>query len=110
MSILILDYILAGALILACVWILTIERRLRRFFTGTKAKNLEGIMADISKQLGEVKHTQGEINKHLRTVDKRLDRSIRNIETVRFNPFEDAGSNQSFAMESSSRACMPVIA
>ena len=74
------------------------ERRLKRFFTGTKAQNLEGVMADISKQLGEVKNTQVEINKHLLTVDKRLDKSIRSVQMIRFNPFEDAGSNQSFAM------------
>ncbi len=98
MSILILDFILAGAIVLLCIWIFMIERRLKRFFTGTKAQNLEGIMTDISKQLTEVKFTQGQINKHLLTVDKRLDKSIRRVETIRFNPFEDAGSNQSFAM------------
>jgi hypothetical protein len=98
MSILILTYILAGAVVLLGIWIFMIERRLKRFFTGSKAENLEGVMADISKQLSEVKNTQVQINKHLLTVDKRLDKSIRSVETIRFNPFEDAGSNQSFAM------------
>ena len=46
----------------------------------------------------ELKNTQEVINKHLITVDDRLNKSIRSIETVRFNPFLDAGSNQSFAI------------
>lgn len=94
----ILWYVLAAAIVLLCVWILMIERRIKRFFAGTKAQNLEEVLSNISKQLSEVKNTQVQINKHLLTVDTRLDKSIRRVETIRFNPFEDAGSNQSFAM------------
>ncbi len=98
MSTLILIYILAFVIILLLVWIFVIERRLKKLFAGEKAKSLEGLMTDISGKMAQVKETQIEINKHLVLVDKRLDKSIRNVQTVRFNPFMDAGSNQSFAM------------
>ncbi len=98
MSILILNYILAGIIVILAIWILLLERRLKSFFAGTKSKNLEGVLTDISKQITEVKKTQGQINEHLYTVDTRLNKSIRSIQTKRFNPFEDAGSNQSFAL------------
>ena len=98
MSILILNYILAGIVVILAIWILLLERRLKSFFSGTKSKNLEGVLTDISKQITEVKKTQVQINEHLYTVDTRLDKSIRSIQTKRFNPFEDAGSNQSFAL------------
>lgn len=94
----ILIYILAGAIVLMAIWIMVLERRIRKFFAGTKANNLEGVMLQISKQISELKNTQIEINKHLDIADKRLDKSIRNVEMVRFNPFMDAGSNQSFAI------------
>jgi len=94
----ILIYILSGVIVVLLVWIATLENRLRRFFAGTKAKNLEGVMLQVSKQISELKNTQIEINKHLDEADKRLDKSIRNVEMVRFNPFVDAGSNQSFAI------------
>ncbi len=55
-------------------------------------------MTDISKQVENLKNTQIEINNHLITVDSRLNKSIRKVETVRFNPFLDAGGNQSFAI------------
>jgi hypothetical protein len=98
MSILILNYILAGIIVILAIWILLLERRLKSFFAGTKSKNLEGVLTDISKQIAEVKKTQVQINEHLYTVDTRLNKSIRSIQTKRFNPFEDAGSNQSFAL------------
>ena len=94
----ILIYILAGVIILLAIWVIVIERRLRRLFAGSKARNLEGIIGDIGKQMSELNEMQSQINKHLITVDRRLSKSIRKVETVRFNPFLDAGSNQSFAI------------
>jgi len=94
----ILIYILAGVIILLAIWIIVIERRLKKLFAGTKARNLEGVIGDIGKQMSEISDMQSQINNHLITVDERLSKSIRKVETVRFNPFLDAGSNQSFAI------------
>lgn len=94
----ILIYILAFVVIILIIWIAFMERRFKKFFAGTKAKNLEDVMLKLDQQMTELKDMQIKINKHLVVVDSRLDKSIRNVETVRFNPFEDAGSNQSFAM------------
>jgi len=94
----ILIYILGGAIVFIFIWILITEYRFRKFFAGTKAKNLEDVMVKLGEQMTSLKETQIEINKHLETVDKRLNKSIRNVETIRFNPFLDAGSNQSFAI------------
>jgi hypothetical protein len=91
-------YVLAVVLVAILVWIFTIEHRIKKFFAGTKAKNLEDVMVQISNQMGDLKNTQKEINMHLVTVDDRLGKSIRRVESIRFNPFEDAGSNQSFAV------------
>ncbi len=94
----ILIYILSGAIVLLLLWVGITEYRFRKFFAGTKARNLEEVMIKLGDQMKELKETQIEINKHLVTVDKRLDKSIRSVETIRFNPFLDAGSNQSFAI------------
>jgi len=94
----ILFYILSFVIIVLIIWIIFTEYRFKKFFAGTKAKNLEDVMITLNEQMLELKEMQIKINKHLTIVDKRLDQGIRNVETVRFNPFEDAGSNQSFAM------------
>lgn len=98
MTITILTYIIAGLVALILIWVLSVERRLRKFFAGKDARSLEDLMTDICEKIENLKNTQEEINKHLLVVDKRLDKSIRKVETVRFNPFLDAGSNQSFAI------------
>ena len=98
MSISILIYILSGIVVIVLIWIGMTEYRFRKFFAVTKAKNLEDVMIKLGNQMAELKETQIEINKHLVTVDKRLDKSIRSVKAIRFNPFLDAGSNQSFAI------------
>ena len=98
MSISILVYILSGIIVILLVWIGITEYRFKKFFAGTKARNLEDVMIRLGDQMKELKNTQEKINEHLVTVDKRLGKSIRSVETIRFNPFLDAGSNQSFAI------------
>jgi hypothetical protein len=71
---------------------------MKKFFLGTKAQDLEQVLMTVSKQMSELKETQNKINSHLVEVDERLSKSIRNIEMVRFNPFEESGSKQSFAV------------
>ncbi|MEI7689140.1 MAG: DUF4446 family protein [Candidatus Nomurabacteria bacterium] len=98
MSISILVYILSGIIVILLIWIGLTEYRFKKFFAGTKARNLEEVMIELGSQMKEIKNTQEVINKHLITVDNRLSKSIRSVETIRFNPFLDAGSNQSFAI------------
>lgn len=94
----ILFYILSIISIILLVWIMHLERRLRKVFQGTKAEDLEGVMVELNNKIVYLKKDQDEISKHLKTVDGRLNKSIRQVETIRFNPFIDAGSNQSFAI------------
>lgn len=99
MSITTILFLAISIIALIClVWILTIEIRLKKFFAGTHAKDLEDLIITLGKKYKEVNETQKEIDKHLLTIDERLNKSIRNVETLRFNPFVDAGGNQSFAV------------
>lgn len=94
----ILFYIISGTIIIILLWILMIEIRLKRIFAGTKARNLEEMIVLVGKKINKIEETEAGINKHLATIDERLNKSIRSVETLRFNPFIDAGSNQSFAI------------
>ncbi len=94
----ILFYIISGTIIIILLWILMIEIRLKRIFAGTKARNLEEMIVLVGKKINKIEEKEDEINKHLVTIDERLSKSVRSVETLRFNPFIDAGSNQSFAI------------
>ena len=98
MNISILFYIICGVIVIILLWILMIEIRLKKFFAGTKARNLEEMIVIVGKKINKIEETEATIEKHLNTIDNRLNKSIRKIETIRFNPFIDAGSNQSFAI------------
>jgi hypothetical protein len=98
MSTTILFYAISIIVLLILLWILIIEIRLKKIFSGIKAKNLEDMLVVAGKKLNQLEETQAKIDKHLITIDERLNKSIRNIETVRFNPFIETGGNQSFAI------------
>lgn len=93
----ILIYTLIATNLLTLMWLIYTELRLRRVFRGKQAQDLENVLTDIQHGLTGIEHTHGEIKTRLIGAEKRLARSIRNIKTVRFNPFADSGSNQSFA-------------
>ena len=94
----ILIYIISSVVLLVLFWIVFTEYRFRKFFAGTKAKNLEEVMIKLGEQMKEIQEAEDKIKNHLIVVDQRLNKSIRSIETIRFNPFLDAGGNQSFAI------------
>jgi hypothetical protein len=94
----ILIYIISSVVLLVLFWIVFTEYRFRKFFAGTKAKNLEEVMMKLGEQMKEIQEAEEKIKNHLIVVDQRLNKSIRSVETVRFNPFLDAGGNQSFAI------------
>ncbi len=98
MNTIILFYIISAVVIIILIWILMIEIRLKKIFAGTKARNLEEMIVLVGKKINQLAEKEEKIDKHLITIDNRLNKSIRSIETVRFNPFVDAGSNQSFAI------------
>ena len=80
------------------IWILKTEKRLKRFFLGKKANNLEDTIIVLESDIKKLKEAKEKTEKEIIEINKKLRKSIRGLETVRFNPFPDQGSNQSFAI------------
>ena len=80
------------------LWAYNTEKRLKRFFLGKKAKDLEGTLEKLEEDIEKLKLAKDGAEKELSVINKKLKKSIRGLETVRFNPFPDQGSNQSFAI------------
>ncbi len=89
---------IAIAILLVTLWIFTTEKRLKRFFVGKKAKDLEDTLVALESDIKELKKAKEDTEKDLALVNAKLRKSIRGLETIRFNPFPDQGSNQSFAI------------
>ena len=89
---------------LACIVILTgwnvyISIKVRRLCGGKDGKSLEDSIVGVHQNLQKLNEFQKEAINHFINVEKRLNRSIQSVETIRFNPFkgEGVGGNQSFS-------------
>lgn len=86
-------------LILCALWILRLELRLRQLMRGKSGNDLEGTIVHIHARQKELEQFRTEIEAYLTQVERRLVRSVREVKTIRFNPFKGKGmgGNQSFA-------------
>ncbi|MFA6523924.1 MAG: DUF4446 family protein [Candidatus Paceibacterota bacterium] len=92
-------FILYGITILiGVIWVIKTEKRLKRFFIGKKAKDLEDTIIVLENDIAKLKQAKEKAEKEITTINQKLKKSIRGLETIRFNPFPDQGSNQSFAI------------
>ena len=86
------------AILISAFWTIRTEKRLKRFFAGKKAKDLEESIIELENNISKLKSEKEIIEKEIIEINKKLKKSIRGLETIRFNPFPDQGSNQSFAV------------
>lgn len=92
-------FVLIGIVILiGAIWSVTTEKRLKRFFLGKKAKDLEDTILVLEDEIAKLKLAKETTEKDIAVINSKLRKSIRGLETIRFNPFPDQGSNQSFAI------------
>ena len=86
------------AVIFGVFWVIVTEKRLKRFFLGKKAKDLEETIINLENDIANLKKAKDGMQKDITVINTKLKKSIRGLETIRFNPFPDQGSNQSFAI------------
>jgi hypothetical protein len=92
-------FILTGvAILIGAVWVFVTEKRLKRFFLGKKGKDLEDTIINLEKEITQLNKDKESMTKDIALMNAKLKKSVRGLETVRFNPFSDQGSNQSFAI------------
>ncbi|MEN9852490.1 MAG: hypothetical protein RI996_433 [Candidatus Parcubacteria bacterium] len=90
-------YILIALSVLLISYVFFLHRKISRFLTGSSAQNLEGALIEDRKRVAELLQENKILRSRLDVAEKKLTQSVRAVETVRFNPFADQGSNQSFA-------------
>ncbi|MDO8659778.1 MAG: DUF4446 family protein [Candidatus Parcubacteria bacterium] len=86
------------AIFIGAIWVFITEKRLKRFFLGKKAKDLEDTIEILEREIAQLNKAKENTEKDIVVINTKLKKSIRGVETVRFNPFSDQGSNQSFAV------------
>lgn len=91
-------YILIFVIAILIAWVIKTEIRIRKIFAGKRGDNLENIISSLLQDIEKLQKSGNQTNLNIKQIEQKLKTSIRGLETVRFNPFKDSGSNQSFAI------------
>ncbi len=80
-------------------WVIRLEIKMRRLLIGKNAQSLEDSIVTAKENLEKINEFQKEAVNYFTSVEKRLNRSVQAVETIRFNPFKGTGEggNQSFS-------------
>ena len=90
-------YIIVAVIVILLIWIIVLEFRLRRLLRGKTGSDLEDLMKKVNQDLNDLIQSQVELQNDVKAIRARIRHHIRAVKTIRFNPFKDSGSNQSFA-------------
>jgi hypothetical protein len=95
-------YITYGLIVFIVIligWLIRLEIKIKRLLLGKNSVSLEDSIVEALKNLEKLNNFQKEAISHLSNVEKRLNRSIQSVETIRFNPFKGIGEggSQSFS-------------
>ena len=96
---------LTALFIILAIWVIILQRRINRLIlhynrliADTDAHSLEDALNRYVDRLEEVTARIEELDRLCRTVEGNVRRAIQRVGIVRFNPFADTGSDQSFAV------------
>lgn len=95
---LLLIIILSIFVVFLSVHAILVHIKLKKLFAGKNGKDLESIILNIQERLSQYNAHAIKNSSDVQILEARLRKSLRGVKTMRFKPFEDAGSNQSFAI------------
>ena len=75
-----------------------IKKKLKTFFNGKKATDLEGVLFEEIKRLKKAESDILELSKISKNLEKITKKTIQKVSVIRFNPFKETGGDQSFVI------------
>ena len=94
----ILLLILFGALFAQSRRVGSLDRRLRRMTQGDDGRSIEGVLEAHLERVQEVTRQVDALSARAAVLEADARRAFTRVGFVRFNPFDDTGGNQSFAL------------
>lgn len=89
--------IFAIAMGIAIFLVLRLQKKLRIFMNGKDGNSLEATLQDLTEKVAGLENTLKAHKEGLEFIDSRVKRSIRGYSLVRYNAYDNAGGEQSFA-------------
>jgi len=75
-----------------------LKDKYRRLIKGTSGKNLEGVLLDHIERIEGVQAEMQTMNKKLGIVENRMSFCIQKVGIIRYNAFQDTGSDLSYSI------------
>ncbi|HBM45798.1 MAG: hypothetical protein UT05_C0002G0044 [Parcubacteria group bacterium GW2011_GWF2_38_76] len=92
-----ITYALIALVAILLILAIRLEIRIRRLLRGNNVKDVEGTIVSALNDIEKLTDSKKEIEKEIQAIKTKIRRNIQTAGTIRFNPFGDAGGNQSFA-------------
>jgi hypothetical protein len=89
--------VLAVAIASLGYWVMQLQKKLRIFMNGKDGADLEATLFKLTDKVAGLEETLKAHKEGLEFIDARVKRSIRGYSLVRYNAYDDAGGEQSFA-------------
>jgi len=95
----IIIYALVAVVVILIIWIVRLETKIKNIPSVKNNQNINNQIGMLQKNIEELGEFRNQVNSSLTSIANELKRTIKGIETIRFNPFKDdgVGGNQSFA-------------
>jgi hypothetical protein len=99
--------IIVMSIIIICLTIVTLiniikvsglRKRIQKLLQGTKNKNLENVILEYYSKIDDVNEKNNSLMKQLNKVQDTLEQCAQKIGVIRYNAFENMGSDLSFAV------------
>jgi len=75
-----------------------LKKKFKLLFNGSRASDLEGVIFEQIKRLRQTENGLKELNKFAQQLEKMALKSVQKVGVIRFNPFKETGSDQSFSI------------
>jgi len=73
-------------------------KKYRRFMRGMDNKNLEAVLDDYLARIENSLETVEELRQNTQQLERRMLRCVQKVAIIRYNPFDEVGSDQSFSI------------
>src|ERR1035437_4443624 len=90
---------LAGVVLILAIIAILQSFRLKQLACGKDGKTLEGTIISLVQRVNFLEENKGKTDGKIENLNARVSRSVRGVETIKFNPFKGTGDggNQSFS-------------
>ncbi len=100
-----ITFLFIATIVVLIIWNITlsynlwqIRKKLKTFFNGKKASDLEGVLFEEIRRLKKAEDSIKKLLEFSKELEKTTKKSVQKVSVIRFNPFKETGGDQSFVI------------